>query len=181
MLSTISPLNRPDETAGPTPLSTISPLIPNFPFNYNSITTRGLQMWVYPDASAIGTGRQGIVFDTRAAGGVSISADGNWTQSFAGVTTDGPIEAAVPVVGNQWLHVMHHIYQSTQPGFPTVLSNGRAFAGIVYVNGVAVSASNGTVSVSQLDDANYFGVLAVGQRRLPTTASPRTMAIISKE
>ncbi|MCA9241338.1 MAG: PEP-CTERM sorting domain-containing protein [Planctomycetales bacterium] len=166
VLSTEFPLNRPDETAGPDPLSPISPLIQSFPFNYNSIVARGLQMWVYPDASAIGAGRQGIVFDTRAAGGVSISADGNWTQSFAGVTSDGDIEARVPVVGNQWHHVMHHIYHSTQPGFPTVQSNGRAFAGIVYVDGVAVSASNSTVSVSQLDNANFFGVLAVGAEEI---------------
>ena len=165
-----TPLNRPDETAGPDFVG-IGPLIYPFPFNYNNITTRGLQMWVYPDASAIGTegsptARQGIVFDTQAAGGVSITADGKWTQSFGGDVTDASIEATVPVVGDQWYHVMHHIYRSTQPGFPEPLSNGRSYTGVVYVNGVAVSASNDTIYAGQLDNGDRVGVLALGAEEI---------------
>jgi hypothetical protein len=158
-------LNRPDETAGPDIIGW-GPLIFPYPFNYNKISARGMQMWVYPDATALGTGRQDIVFDTRVAGGPSISADGKWMQSFATVQTDGQIGATVPVVGNQWVHVMQHIYYATQPGFPVPDSAPRAYTGVVYVNGVAVSASNATISTCQLVGScttqTYIGQLVVG-------------------
>ena len=159
------PLNRPDETAGPDFVG-IGPLLFPFPYNYNSITTRGLQMWVYPDASAIGTGRQGIVFDTIGAGGVAISADGKWTQAFAEQVTDNAIKGTVPVVGNQWYHVMQHIYHAAQPGFPAPESNARTNTAVVYVNGAAVSASNGTTYPGQLDNGDRAGVLAVGAEEI---------------
>lgn len=168
------PLNRPDETAGPDFFG-IGPLLFPFPYNYNQIITRGLQMWVYPDASALGTEesptqRQGIVFDTRGAGGVSITADGKWTQSFASSDSDGSIGATFPVVGNQWVHVMQHIYHVSQPGFPTPLSNARSYTGVVYVNGIAVSASNGTVFPGQLVGSTlnptFVGELVVGAQEI---------------
>ena len=109
------PLNRPDETAGPDFVG-LGPLLFPYPYNYDSITARGLQMWVYPDAAAIGTHRQGIVFDTIAAGGVSITADGKWTQTNDSRITDASIPATVSVVGNQWYHVMQHIYPTSLPG-----------------------------------------------------------------
>lgn len=164
------PLNRPDETAGPDIFGD-GPFLFPFPYNYNQITARGLQMWVYPDASALGTessptARQGIVFDTRESGGVSITADGKWTQSFDNRLADGQIEATVPVVGNQWYHVMHHIYRSIDPGFPEPLSSGAAYTGVVYVNGIAVSASNGTVSPGQSGDFDFENALAVGSEKV---------------
>jgi hypothetical protein len=159
------PLNRPDETAGPDFIG-LGPLLFPFPFNYDSITARGLQMWVYPDAAAIGTHRQGIVFDTIAAGGVSITADGKWTQTNDSRVVDGNIAATVPVIGNQWYHVMQHIYPTSQPGAPTIVAGTGAgdggFTSVVYVNGVAVSANNGNPSPGELDDGNRIGVLAVG-------------------
>jgi hypothetical protein len=159
------PLNRPDETAGPDFIG-LGPLLFPFPFNYDSITARGLQMWVYPDAAAIGTHRQGIVFDTIAAGGVSITADGKWTQTNDSRVVDGNITATLPVIGNQWYHVMQHIYPTSQPGAPTIVAGTGAgdggFTSVVYVNGVAVSANNGNPSPGELDDGNRIGVLVVG-------------------
>ncbi len=159
------PLNRPDETAGPDFVGD-GPFLFPFPFNYNTITARGLQMWVYPDAAAIGTQRQGIVFDTIAAGGVSITADGKWTQTNDSRLNDASIPATVPVVGNQWHHVMQHIYPTTQPGAPAVLAGTGAsdlgFTSVVFVNGVAVSANNGNPSPGELNNLDRIGVLAVG-------------------
>jgi hypothetical protein len=163
-------LNRPDETAGPS-FTGIGPLLFPFPFNYDQITARGLQMWVYPDASALGTGRQGIVFDTQAAGGVSITADGKWTQSNDSKVADGQIPATVSVVGNQWYHVMHHIYPSSHPGAPHPVADGppfeQGFTAVVYVNGIAVSANNGFPSPGELDNGSRAGVLAVGAEEIP--------------
>jgi len=163
------PLNRPDETVGPS-FTGIGPILFGFPFNYDGITARGLQMWVYPDASAIGTEaspktRQGIVFDTIAAGGVSITADGKWTQVNDSIVTDGIIEATVPVVGDQWYQVMQQIYPSSAPGAPKLASGFQSealFTSVVYVDGVAVSANNGFPTPGELDNGGRVGVLAVG-------------------
>jgi hypothetical protein len=167
------PLNRPDETAGPS-ITGIGPLIFDFPYNYDTITARGLQMWVYPDASAIGTegsptARQGIVFDTIAAGGVSITADGKWTQLNDSIVTDGIIEATVPVVGDQWYHVMHHVYPSSHPGAPKLASGfllEKGFTSVVYVDGIAVSVNNGNPVPFELDNGSRVGVLAVGAEEI---------------
>ncbi|TWU26086.1 PEP-CTERM sorting domain-containing protein [Bythopirellula polymerisocia] len=164
-----TPLNRPDETGGPDFVG-IGPLLFPFPYNYDNITARGLQMWVRPDASALGTHRQGIVFDTQAAGGVSITADGKWTQSNDSRVTDGLIGATVPVVGNQWYHVMHHVYRSVDPGAPQTLPGGSVldagFTSVVYVNGMAVSANNGNPTPGELDNGMRVGVLAVGAEEI---------------
>ncbi len=157
------PLNRPDETAGPTSTG-IGPLLSPFPFNYDEITARGLQVWVYPDADALGNGRQGVVFDTIAAGGISITADGMWTQTNDSKLTDGLIGATVPVVGDQWYHVMQQIYSPDSERSPKVLAlgGGASFTSVLYVNGIAVSANNGTPSPGELDNGDRIGVLALG-------------------
>lgn len=158
------PLNRPDETAGPTPIG-LGPIIESYPFNYDRITARGLQMWVYPDQAAIGQQLQTIVFDTVAAGGVRITSDGKWSQVFDSVLDEGLIPATAPVVGNQWHHVMQHIYRTTEPGGPR-LADGAVdddgFTSVVYVDGIAVSAENGSPRPGQADNGNRFFRLAVG-------------------
>lgn len=164
------PLNRPDETAGPTPRGVLNgtpgPIIANFPFNYDKITARGLQMWVYPDQSAIGNGRQTIVSDTIAAGGVTITSDGLWSQLNDSKVDEGQIPASVPVVGDQWYHVMHHIYRSEDPNGPQLAGNANTdngFTAIVYVDGVAVSANNGTPRPGEADNGNRVDAgLSVG-------------------
>jgi hypothetical protein len=164
-------LNRPDETGGPSFVGN-GPLLFPFPYNYDQITARGLQLWVYPDADAIGTRRQGIVFDTIAAGGVAISADGKWTQVNDSIVTDGVIGATVPVVGNQWQHVMHHIFRTPQDSGANVAPKGArgdaGFTSVVFVNGIAVSANNGTPRPGELDNGDRIGVLAVGAEEIAT-------------
>jgi len=167
------PLNRPDETAGPS-FTGIGPLIFGFPFNYDTITARGMQMWVYPDASAIGNEaspktRQGIVFDTITAGGVSITADGKWTQVNDSAVTDGVIEATVPVIGDRWYQVMQHIYPSGAPGAPKLASGfltEAGFTSVVYVDGIAVSVINGNPAPGEQDNGMRVGVLAVGAEEI---------------
>ena len=164
------PLNRPDETAGD---QGIGPILSGFPLNYDTITARGMQMWVYPEASAIGNGRQGIVFDTIAAGGVSITADGKWTQVNDSVVVDGVIEATVPVIGDQWYHVMHHVYPSAHLGAPKLASGflfEKGFTSVVYVDGIAVSVNNGNPAPNELDNGSRVGVLAIGAEELPGDA-----------
>ncbi|WP_442481382.1 PEP-CTERM sorting domain-containing protein [Aeoliella sp. SH292] len=172
VLWTNLPLNRPDVLAGPTevgdPLITPTlPLIdPNgsspYPFNYDNITARGLQMWVYPQAGAkLGSERQVIVMDTETAGGVAITADGKWTQINSGHTNDTDIEATVNVTGNTWYHVMQHIFTAGDSRAPEV-DGGQDFAeymSVVYVNGIAVSAS----ADSQPPEGFVSGGTRVGQ------------------
>ncbi|MGI9457683.1 MAG: PEP-CTERM sorting domain-containing protein, partial [Aeoliella sp.] len=63
------PLNRPEDLATTTPI------------NYTGITSRGVQMWVFPDAAKLGTAPQTILMDTPIMGGPQISGAGNWTQA----------------------------------------------------------------------------------------------------
>lgn len=160
---TAIPLNRPDETIGPTPQGA-GQIIFSYPYNYDTITARGLQMWVYPESAGIGTGRQGIVMDTIAAGGVAISADGMWTQSNDTITSDDLLDATVPVVGDQWHHVMQHIHLSGTPNAPRILEGDldRGFTSVVYVAGVAVSANNGEPAIGEFNDGSRVGVLSLG-------------------
>ncbi|MCO6044320.1 LamG domain-containing protein [Aeoliella sp. ICT_H6.2] len=169
------PLNRPDVLAGPTELGDTMnapnlPLIdPNgsnpYPYNYDNISARGMQMWVYPDAgSKLGTERQVIAMDTVTAGGVAITANGKWTQINSGHLNDTDIEATVDVVGDTWYHVMQHIYTSGDDNAPE-LGTGVDFSdfmSVVYVNGIAVSANADTLPPEGFVDGPRFGVLSVG-------------------
>ncbi|MCO6046946.1 LamG domain-containing protein [Aeoliella sp. ICT_H6.2] len=160
------PLNRPDEMAGPTPVGA-GPLVSDYPYNYDNITARGAQMWVYPDASKVGVTRQVILMDTIAAGGVAITADGKWTQINDGHANDTDIPASVSVVGDQWYHVMHHVHPSGSTGAPKVISGSDlGFTGVVYVNGVAVSANNDTPNPGDLTAGSRVGELSVGAAEL---------------
>lgn len=160
------PLNRPDEMAGPTPVGA-GPLVSDYPYNYDTITARGAQMWVYPDASKVGVSRQVVMMDTIAAGGVAITAEGMWTQINDGHANDTDIPASVSVVGDQWYHVMHHVHPSVSTGAPKVISGSDlGFTGVVYVNGVAVSANNDTPNPGDLTAGSRVGELSVGAAEL---------------
>ena len=160
------PLNRPDETAGPTPVG-IGPLVIDYPFNYDTITARGAQMWVYPDAAKVGAARQVVLMDTIAAGGVAITADGNWTQINDGHANDTDIPGSVAVTGDQWYHVMHHVYPSGSSGAPLVVSGSDlGFTGVIYVDGIAVSANNDTPSPGDPTAGSRVGRLTVGAEEI---------------
>jgi len=145
------PLNRPDNLAT---------LVPGYPLNYSGITARGLQLWVYPEADALGNGRQGVVQDTFAAGGVSITADGHWTQTNSAHVGDNDFGAPVAVVGDTWHHVMHHLYP---------LPSADQFTSVVYVNGKVVSANDDGVAI---DTAPSGTVLSVGAEDIENDGTP---------
>ena len=144
------PLNWPANLPG---------LVPGYPLNYTGITARGLQLWVYPDSTALGNGRQGVVQDTFAAGGVSITASGNWTQTNSAHVGDGDFGATVPVVGDTWHHVMHHLYPL----------GGDQYRSVVYVDGIAVSANDDGLAS---DTAPAGSVLSVGAEDIENDGTP---------
>ncbi|HEX6962757.1 MAG TPA: PEP-CTERM sorting domain-containing protein, partial [Lacipirellula sp.] len=140
-----TPLNRPDN------LETVLRAQSNntgltYPHDYEGITERGLQGWVYPDQAGLNAGAyQSIVFDSIESGGPAITADGKWTQSNSfHVDGAGGVPASVPVVGNQWSHVMHHNYSRGSGNFRSV----------VYVNGIAVSATDDGIGELYTDNGD---------------------------
>ena len=157
-------LNRPDEFATRIEPST-------YPFNFTGITARGLQMWVRPDQAGLDAGvRQAVIMDTIAAGGVAITAEGNWTQMNDGHANDTDIGATIAVAGDTWSHVMHHVYPSSDPNAPSVIagtgSGDLGFSSVVYVNGVAVSANNDSPNPGDFSAGGRVGVLTVGAAEL---------------
>ncbi len=141
-------LNRPDGLANRTGGS--------YPLNYDGITSRGVQMWVYPDAAKIGTAPQTILVDSPIMGGPQISAAGKWTQANSGHSTDdanGGIPGDVPVVGNTWYHVMQHVYNANDPNSPRRLTGGSGtnHEAVLYVDGVAVSANIDNIPTGTTD------------------------------
>jgi hypothetical protein len=159
-----TPLNRPDE---------LETILGGYPLNYAGITGHGLQAWVYPNSSALGstgspTTFQSIAFDTILSGGPAISAQGQWTQINSNHSDgDGgnavvPATTAVPA-GNTWYHVMHHHYLLGDANVPAPVpgtAGPRPFTSVVYVNGVAVSANNDNINTG--GNAAYVGKLVVG-------------------
>ncbi len=147
------PLSRPDTLN--------ARLGSNYPIDYSGILGHGLQLWVYPDAAALGstgspTTYQSIVADNIRSGGPAISATGRWTQTNSTIA-DGAnaLPATVDVgMGDTWYHVMHH----HQP------ISGNTFASILYVDGVAVSANISSILTTGV--ANYTGQLVVGAREV---------------
>ena len=154
-------LNRPDD---------LSTLVPSFPIDYSGITSRGLQMWVYPDATKVGVGAQTLVLDTQLMGGPQISADGTWTQANSSHTTDdfngfGAVPGDVAVVGNTWHHVMHHAYNQNDPNSPRqiVPGGGTNHVSVLYVNGIAVSANGDNLPAGfDITSQAFSGQLVVG-------------------
>jgi hypothetical protein len=139
-----------------------------YPLNYTDINTRGLQLWVRPDGEALPGGanagtRQTIVQDTVGSGGIAITAAGFWTQIFDGEFEDSDIPATVPVAADTWVHAMHHFYTDGDAGSPVLKTGGNSgFYGVVYINGVAVSASNDSPDPDDLTIGDRVGVLSVG-------------------
>ena len=170
-------LDRPEEFLERTRTQYGNPTLTS-PIDYTGITARGLQMWVRPDAAGLNAGkRQTIVMDTTESGGVAITADGKWTQIFDSETDDGDIAATVAVAADTWYHVMQHIHPSNAAGAPTLLQGGESgFTSVVYVDGIAVSASNDLHDAGDFNLGGRVGALSVGAAELadqdedPTTA-----------
>jgi hypothetical protein len=89
--------------------------------NYAGITTRLIDGWVRPTNAALG--RQDVVNDT-AQFSIFISADDRWGFVEGATTTT----SSTAVAFNTWTHVMHRTFTNT--------------AAALYVNGVAVAATN---------------------------------------
>ena len=104
--------------------------------NYTGITTRLIDGWVRPTNLALG--RQDIVNDT-AQFGVFISADDKW--GFVHGTTT--ITSTTAVTASAWAHVMHRTFTNT--------------AGALYVNGVAVAATNNDYNAGAATGNLVFG------------------------
>lgn len=160
------PLNRPDELE----LLVLAERGTFYPIEYAGITSRGAQMWVYPDASQLGVAPQTILFDTQVMGGPQITADGKWTQANSQHTADdfngfGAVPGDVSVVGDTWHHVMHHVYNRDDPDAPSLVSGGGGtnHVAVVYVNGVAVSANGDNLPAGfDLLAQGFSGDLIVG-------------------
>ncbi len=139
-----------------------------YPIEYAGISTRGLQMWVRPDSAALPGGanagtRQTIIQDTVGSGGIAITADGHWSQIFDVEFEDSDFPALVPVVGDTWVHAMHHFYTDGDAGSPAFVSGGNAgFYGVVYIDGVAVSATNDSPDPGDYTAGDRVGLLTVG-------------------
>lgn len=154
------PLNRPDE---------LDTLVPGYPINYDNITTRGLQGWVYPSQAGIDSGTfQSLIFDTNRSGGPAINEAGQWTQTNASHGVPGqPVPASVPVVGDTWYHVMHHVYHLNDPHGPRVVAGTgtpRPVTSVLYVDGIAVSANNDAIDLGI--DPLFTGKLVIGASEL---------------
>jgi hypothetical protein len=93
------------------------------PNDYNGISNRGYQLWVYPTSNAAA---QSVVMDTNQHG-VRVSADGNWSMRYNG----NDVDSAMPVVTGQWSHVM------------LVRPFGAAGGSQLYVDGVVAAATGG--------------------------------------
>src|SRR5690606_1077578 len=84
-------------------------------------TPQGMQRWVYADSAKLGQGRQVIVSDTFNVGGPAITSSGLWTQNFSNHPNQTDIAATVPVVGNTWHHVAHHIWFNSDTAAPDIV------------------------------------------------------------
>ncbi|WP_197528327.1 PEP-CTERM sorting domain-containing protein [Aeoliella mucimassa] len=162
-LLTGKPLNRPDELA-----LLVQPSL--YPIDYTGITSRGVQLWVYPDSESLGTGAQTLVFDTQVMGGPQISADGKWTQGNSQHTADnfngfGAVPGDVSVVGDTWQHLMQHVYNKGDENAARIVSGSGTMnhIAVVYVDGVAVSANADNMPAGfDLTAQGFSGDLIVG-------------------
>jgi hypothetical protein len=101
---------------------------PPGPLNYNGISNRGFQLWVYPTGPNPGT-VQSVVSDLNQHG-VRINAAGNWEMRYNGAITNSNRAAAF----DQWSHIM-----VVRP-FGVATPNGGS---ILYLNGEAIAAAAG--------------------------------------
>jgi hypothetical protein len=149
--------------------SSLPALFPGgYPINYDNIFSRGMQAWAYVDADKLAASEpQTLFWDAQLYGGPQISAEGKWTQANSNKYTDAGnrLPATVPVVPDTWLHVMHHVYNATDPNAPRRLSGGSGtnHAAVVYVNGVAVSSNIDNLQANfNYATSNRSGDLIVG-------------------
>lgn len=177
---TAIPLNRPDELERIIQLDNPTA---NYPRNYNGLTGRGMQMWVYPEQAGIDSGNfQTIVMDTLYAGGPAIDQNGRWTQiSSEHGAGSAPVPATVQAVGNTWHHVMQHIYTADSLGAPRFIPGSGTpyeFTSVVYVNGIAVSSNQDSLPTTRNypegnpptnSAPNFDHFLVVGASELPNT------------
>jgi hypothetical protein len=103
------------------------------PLNYNNLSDRGYQLWVYPDSAGTGT-LQSVVSDLNQHD-VRITAAGNWELRYNNTT----FNTTRPVVFNQWSHVM-----VVRPRGVMAPNGG----GILYLNGEAVGAVAGAYNLA---------------------------------
>jgi hypothetical protein len=133
------------------------PNTPLFTLNYEDIRSRALQLWVKPNGATQNV-RQDLVIDTPQ-NGVYISPTNRWGLQFSNQS----IDSATPVAFNAWSHVM----QAAGSNDP---DDGRSnLGGVLYVNGIAVAASNAlygfnesSLSIGSNQDASgnfYHGVM----------------------
>jgi hypothetical protein len=132
-----APTNFWDNTTYfPVPPPVQSGPFPGYDLNYENILAHGMQFWAKPNAATQNV-LQAVVVDTTQHG-VLIGANNNWTLQFNGTS----IDSGVPVAYGQWAHVMElGGYSDRTKGFT---ANG----GALFVNGVAVAASNATYAAS---------------------------------
>ncbi|MGI9427478.1 MAG: LamG domain-containing protein [Bythopirellula sp.] len=127
-----------------------------FPQNYETITSHGIQLWAKPDVSAFGqSNRQGLVFDTFEHG-ILITANDTWGLWYdpddGGLGLNPEVDSGVTVSStldsNGWAHVMQIV------GTEEPIEGGSDDDAVLLVNGVAVAAKAGAYD----DDASELVV-----------------------
>lgn len=109
----------------------------------------GISLWAFPHG---GSNRQTLYFNDVNNVGISITADGVWTQIISAHSNDTDIAGRLAAASEEWVHLMQHTYVTNAPGAPEVVTGtsdgSTAFTTVLYVNGVAISAhaDNHTVS-----------------------------------
>ncbi|MGI9455348.1 MAG: DNRLRE domain-containing protein, partial [Aeoliella sp.] len=134
----------------------------DYPFNYDTLLSHGIQLWAKPDAAGLGLGqRQDLITDTDDAGGVYISDSDTWGLFF----DEDRIDSGVPVdiSGDGWTHLMQ------LGGVADPVGGTSAAIGVLLVDGVAVAASPDvynsqeqalSIGSNQAVDGNFYnGVL----------------------
>jgi hypothetical protein len=116
-----------------------------FPQNYETITSHGMQLWAKPNPSGLGQNKQqGLIFDSFEHG-VLITANDTWALWYdpdeGGLATNPLIDSGVSVAStldaNGWAHVMQIA------GARDRVEGGSDDDGVLLVNGVAVAAKAG--------------------------------------
>ncbi|QDU55080.1 LamG-like jellyroll fold domain-containing protein [Aeoliella mucimassa] len=129
------------------------------PLNYKGIQARGFQLWVNPDVA--GGSTQTVVRDTTSHG-LAIGTTGNWVMRYASTNYDSGVSAAV----NDWSHVM--VVAAERSGGSTA---APAFNAVMYVDGIAVTATSGTYGAANTTLEGEGGDLTVGAN-MDSTGNP---------
>jgi len=130
----------------------------DFPHNYDTILSHGVQAWAKPDAAGLGQGTlQHIVRDTDDGGGFYISENDTWGLDYDDELFESTL--AVDTTGDGWTHLM-------QLGGLADPVNGKSAAiGALLVDGVAVRATldvydsqeqSLSIGSNQAGDGNFY-------------------------